>query len=842
MKRLLWAAAIEFLILCWHLTAQGVLPQPPVCTEANHQGKPDVWLDWVVWHDNRTGSYDIYAKDLSSGQEIRISYSGKALNPSIYREFVVWQDARQGDYHIYSYNLETGVEERLPYVAAGNQVDPAIHADTVVWRTGGYPSWPEIWAYSIIKKNAFPIPGAPGNKWKPAVFDNVVVWGDYRNGNWDVYAYDLDTGTEVEIATGPSYQRDATIFAGTIAYENVLSPTKPSSIGIYDLATEDHRYVSVPGGLDWLDMFDNVLVWGDYRSLNGANNSGTDIYGYLIDRAKEFPICTETGWQYCPAVFGNTIVWSDDGEGGFSQRDIHRAAIRKRLYVDASSSGMNNGTSWQNAYKHLQDALQVADSEIFVAAGTYWPDLGANQTPGDREATFRLVGGVNVYGGFPPAGGQWLARDPNTHKTILSSAIVEGDGNAFDPNVLSYEPPPVQCSYHVVTCDATDCTAVLDGFIITRGNADGNSLAGCGGGILITAGSPTLINCVFTNNSAFLGGGAFSYGDSEPNLINCTFIANSAFAGAGFANYYGSPRLVNCTLRNNSASFGGGLCNYRDSDQMLAEHASRLNIPQDANHANTSQVLTNCIFSGNSAQYGGAAYASTGTITYCTITGNKAHIRGGGIHSHDGSISNSIIWNNIAYDRASQLYDVSDITYSCVQGGSPGEGCISSDPCFVVPGYWNNHGTPDTTDDTWVEGDYHLKSQGWRWDQGMKLWTWDIVTSKSIDAGNPGSPLGDEPLTISADPLNQWGQNLRTNMGAYGGTAHASIPPYEWAIRCDLTNDGHVEHRDLLYWVRSWLGNTSHLSGDVNRNGFVDTTDFAVFAEDWLAKTSWSAP
>jgi len=62
------------------------------------------------------------------------------------------------------------------------------------------------------------------------------------------------------------------------------------------------------------------------------------------------------------------------------------------------------------------------------------------------------------------------------------------------------------------------------------------------------------------------------------------------------------------------------------------------------------------------------------------------------------------------------------------------------------------------------------------------LWTWDDVTSRCIDAGNPNSPLGDELLTIPADPNGQWGQNIRINMGAFGGTEQASIPPLGWAI------------------------------------------------------------
>lgn len=49
----------------------------------------------------------------------------------------------------------------------------------------------------------------------------------------------------------------------------------------------------------------------------------------------------------------------------------------------------------------------------------------------------------------------------------------------------------------------------------------------------------------------------------------------------------------------------------------------------------------------------------------------------------------------------------------------------------------------------------------------------------------------------------------RINVGAYGGTAYASMS--EWRIR-----------------------------GDINRDGAVNMLDFAIIAEDWLQKAEWA--
>ena len=88
-----------------------------------------------------------------------------------------------------------------------------------------------------------------------------------------------------------------------------------------------------------------------------------------------------------------------------------------------------------------------------------------------------------------------------------------------------------------------------------------------------------------------------------------------------------------------------------------------------------------------------------------------------------------------------------------------GPGNIDIDPLFANPGHWN--------DGTWVQGDYHLKSEQGRWDPASESWVADDVTSPCIDAGDPADGYANEPEPNGA----------RINMGAYGNTAQASKTP-----------------------------------------------------------------
>jgi hypothetical protein len=110
------------------------------------------------------------------------------------------------------------------------------------------------------------------------------------------------------------------------------------------------------------------------------------------------------------------------------------------------------------------------------------------------------------------------------------------------------------------------------------------------------------------------------------------------------------------------------------------------------------------------------------------------------------------------------------VRYSDVQGGWFGEGNIDAAPLFAKAGHWVDASNPSAvvepgdTHAIWADGDYHLKSQAGRWDSVSEGWVLDEVTSPCIDAGDPNSPVGEEPQPHGS----------RINLGAYGGTSEAS--------------------------------------------------------------------
>jgi predicted outer membrane repeat protein len=397
------------------------------------------------------------------------------------------------------------------------------------------------------------------------------------------------------------------------------------------------------------------------------------------------------------------------------------------LFVKPEANG-DCRENWFHACD-LQTALSKAlpGEEIWVARGVYKPGT-------QRTDTFKLSNHVSLYGGFLGIETSRDQRDWETNLTILSGDI----GTTGDSS---------DNSYHVVTGSGTATTAVLDGFTITEGFANGGSPNDRGGGMYNNNGSPMLTNVTFSKNyGGDWGGGGIFNDHSNPILTSVIFSENTTpGGGGGMRNLNSSPMLTDVTFSGNSAKDGGGMQNSSNSRPTLfnvifsgnsayrpgfgtwgggmednVSSSTLINVTFSGNSASQgggmgvvegSPTLINVTFSGNSASQGGGMACDllnegSPTLVNVTFSGNSVTYQGGGIWCHGErgmgtgvTVHNSILWGNTAPDGP-QIYNLgstSIISHSLVQGsGSSGPdwdsslvvdggGNLNEDPLFVDP-------------------------------------------------------------------------------------------------------------------------------------------------------------
>ncbi|MCK6456590.1 MAG: hypothetical protein L6Q92_08690 [Phycisphaerae bacterium] len=379
-------------------------------------------------------------------------------------------------------------------------------------------------------------------------------------------------------------------------------------------------------------------------------------------------------------------------------------------FVDRDATGLNNGANWTDAYADLQTGLTAAANsvfgrvEIWVAAGTYRPDGGTL----NRSLAFQLVNNTEVYGGFNGTETMRNQRDPAVNVTTLSGDLAGNDAPNFANNADN--------SIHVVTSDGTDASAVLDGFTISGGNANGaDPVTRRGAGLYNGTGAPAIVNCIFTSNSANDSGGA-AYNGGAAQYRDCSFIRNRATNNAGaLAVDSANPVMTRCLFSANTSASGGAI--RTTSGAMALDRCTFVGNAATANAgailiSSAAPTITGCVFSGNTAGgNGGAASAlssSNPRFSQSTFSRNAAGNTGGGIINNTSSNSDfrgCILWGNSDSGGSGESAQIRLVTgtvavnYCDVQGltGSlGGTGNLGLDPLFIdSDGPDNTPGTPD---------------------------------------------------------------------------------------------------------------------------------------------------
>lgn len=379
--------------------------------------------------------------------------------------------------------------------------------------------------------------------------------------------------------------------------------------------------------------------------MTGNQNGTTMDYAFVVDNdfagKLEFSADNNTGLWYYLAKGEFTINPSADFKGAIDDVMFYEYVLNqteidslnnlnygapKRIYVNASATGNNDGTSWTDAFTDLREATVVArcNDEIWAAKGIY------THPSGDRNRIFGwLHDSIKLYGGFNGTEDQIFKRDITNNPTILSGEVQKD--NDKTNNSFTVLVGPIGSIRNIINYSKIDGIIVEDGNA-TGGNYDVNN-AGAGLFIYDNVRSLDILNSTFRNNHARNGGGALfckTYTNNiDLKIENCTFTGNSTNGyGAAIdlrrtAPYKLNAQIRNCLITKNKVKYLNG--NYKGNEGVLhfnAVYGTPMNIE-----------LTNNTIANNENTGTGTAKPSTIALRL----NNSDDIL---------KLTNNIIWNN----------------------------------------------------------------------------------------------------------------------------------------------------------------------------------------------------
>lgn len=366
---------------------------------------------------------------------------------------------------------------------------------------------------------------------------------------------------------------------------------------------------------------------------------------------------------------------NDRNLGGIPDLGAYEADLPKAgsvYYVRTDGNDNSDGLSWEHALRTVTAALDKAEEgypvaanrpRIWVAAGTYTGTIDDNDTIHSQPYAYKMVEGVNVYGGFPDSGAPGEDdRDPNTYKTILQAQ----ENKPEYPTRASASAEWKNVGRVLVQRDHFGVETVWDGLVFRYGslntgyrysitgnimNLDTKIIGECGGAGVYMMGNSVLENCVIENNLILA---------DKKNIISNSggihTVAGGVFCRGGV--------IRNCQIINNSIrvysqqeggngaafSYGGGLYILNDDKYTAAIFNSLIS-------GNRAEALewNNETVTYHTMAIGAGACQISGNFYNNTIVGNTAktenstysNIMCGGMFVYDtAEIYNCIIYNN----------------------------------------------------------------------------------------------------------------------------------------------------------------------------------------------------
>lgn len=330
-----------------------------VCKNSYNQYEPDICGNKVVWTDYSIDSSHskgyIVAKDIKTGEvtvcdptsQIASSIANpklvrKALgnqgypggDPKISGNYITWEgsyDEDMGDgasdnlgedfqdncEDVWMWNLGNGKFKILPRYGVHkydyHKMYPDVSGDKIVWEDNRNGDW-EIYMYNVGSKSETRITHNSKNQGDAKIDGNIVAWIDYRNAgsttNCDVYMYNIQTRVTTRVTPVSGYYNYIKIDNNHIYYYS------SGKIRRYSIPT--HKTTTVlPNASDY-DVSNDIIVWTDFRNAND------DIYMKNLKTGRESAVCTAPHTQNHPSINGYTVVWEDWRNGN---ADIYMANI-----------------------------------------------------------------------------------------------------------------------------------------------------------------------------------------------------------------------------------------------------------------------------------------------------------------------------------------------------------------------------------------------------------------------------------------------------------------------------------------------------------------------------------
>lgn len=217
--------------------------------------------------------------------------------------------------YVLLYEIPTGVTTQLS--SLNDIQDASMGGSTIAWVEGQRGATRVLTIpLTLIHKNvlptviAGPTPPATDVEVGQNVFEQLIVWQQHSDGQWDVMAHDRRTGENVVISADSAIDEKSPDTSGSwvVWEQNVGSGA--TTIEALDVDTGERRTIVSDGSLNSQPSID-----GDYIAWESDSAGNFDIYLHRLSTGETFQITNRLDDQQLNTVHENNVAYADSRDG-----------------------------------------------------------------------------------------------------------------------------------------------------------------------------------------------------------------------------------------------------------------------------------------------------------------------------------------------------------------------------------------------------------------------------------------------------------------------------------------------------------------------------------------------
>jgi Tol biopolymer transport system component len=170
-------------------------------------------------------------------------------------------------------------------------------------------------------RNADIISGPVPPAFDVAIGSRFIVWSERRDGQYDIFAFDLAFETETRLTNTPDVdEREPATSGAWIVWQATRRGVTASSIEARNVDTAAVRTIAPATAGNFAPTADDDLIAWESNAAGNLN-----VWVYRLSTGESFQVTTETHDQYLNQVFGNKVAYVDARHG---TEDVFVAGFR----------------------------------------------------------------------------------------------------------------------------------------------------------------------------------------------------------------------------------------------------------------------------------------------------------------------------------------------------------------------------------------------------------------------------------------------------------------------------------------------------------------------------------